>query len=349
MTSNMFCIICGKDAVTDTLCLDCFLQRERLIGPPDLLDIMVCPKCSCWKHANIWLEGASLADFEHGLAEWLKANASPHEEYRITDVRAISRLKDWSGEVDFEIEGMIGDQEVEAEHTIHIRCRREVCQTCSRKEGNYFEAVLQIRGDPSIMNTLAELRDRAMTAVESKKAFVSRVLDLRTGYDVYISDGMITKGIAKNMAKRFGVKVVETRSQAGHKDGHNVYRYTFLVRLPEYRDGSVVRYEASGRQETGMVTTLVPLKVRDLVTGEEHQIKRDSIGTVKVLAAPDDIRQAVLVYFDEASLQIISPSNGAAITIRKPVWLRHDPNGDPEEIEVVEFDGQWWAVPPAQG
>ncbi|PIN68476.1 hypothetical protein COV94_04430, partial [Candidatus Woesearchaeota archaeon CG11_big_fil_rev_8_21_14_0_20_57_5] len=77
---------------------------------------------------------------------------------------------------------------------------RFVCPTCSRQTGQYFEAILQLRGD------WEDAANEARTQVHVAK----QVMPRGGGVDLYTDDTSKTRAVAKRLAKKFGGNVVET-------------------------------------------------------------------------------------------------------------------------------------------
>lgn len=100
------------------------------------------------------------------------------------------------------------------------------------RHADYYEAILQIR--PAKNEVLDFVFDLVKTRNDVK---ISKVKELKTGYDVYLSNQRFARGtLGKQLKKKFkGGKLVITKALYGqHKlTSRLVYRATVLFRLSE--------------------------------------------------------------------------------------------------------------------
>lgn len=93
----------------------------------------------------------------------------------------------------------------------------------SRRHGGYYEATIQLRGDP---DKIAKYEKR-ITRFVVKDSFIAKVSVLKEGVDLQIG----SKAIAIDVLKRLGLKSIRTSTLAGLKNCKKVYRDTFSVRF----------------------------------------------------------------------------------------------------------------------
>lgn len=99
------------------------------------------------------------------------------------------------------------------------------CQTCSRKSGGYFQAIIQFRA-PTKEKSLRFAK--RVEAYLKKNSFVSKLEQLREGYDLYAGE----RQKAIESLNFFGLPYLRTEKLHGmSKEGKKVYRTTLLVRL----------------------------------------------------------------------------------------------------------------------
>ena len=99
---------------------------------------------------------------------------------------------------------------------------------------SYFEAILQLRPfDEKIMQFI-------LNRVEERKknVFISKIVNLKTGVDIYLSDNSFTLGLGKKLKKVFKGKLIlsrklHTRDRQTSKD---LYRVTVCFRLERNED-----------------------------------------------------------------------------------------------------------------
>jgi NMD protein affecting ribosome stability and mRNA decay len=97
------------------------------------------------------------------------------------------------------------------------------CAQCSRAGSQYFEAIIQLRGNP---NKVEKMADRLLKRVQSR-SFVPKIEELKEGIDIYC--GSRNEAIAALNAHELGY--LRTEKLAGEKNGKRLYRTTLLVRL----------------------------------------------------------------------------------------------------------------------
>ena len=98
---------------------------------------------------------------------------------------------------------------------------------------DYYEAILQIRpARRDVLDFVFELTDRR------NDVKVSKVDELKTGYDVYLTDQKFARGaLATQLKRRFKGKIVITRKIYGvdKMTSRTLYRATVLFRLDSFQ------------------------------------------------------------------------------------------------------------------
>ncbi len=105
-----------------------------------------------------------------------------------------------------------------------ILIRKEQCVVCARSNSQYFEAIIQIRGDDRLK--VERMVDILTKRVESR-SFIPKIDELKEGIDIYC--GSRSEAIAALNAQKLGFQ--RTEKLAGEKNGKRLYRTTLLVRL----------------------------------------------------------------------------------------------------------------------
>ena len=113
---------------------------------------------------------------------------------------------------------------VDFEKTIRIKANKTMCTSCYRKTSGYYEAIVQLRGDGE---RVEKMMAKLFRFVEARGAFVSRVDELESGCNIYLSD----KRIAGSFFAVNKLKPKKSFTLYGVKRGNKVYRNVFLLRL----------------------------------------------------------------------------------------------------------------------
>ncbi len=313
----MRCVRCGKrEAKIKGLCEECFREIYLKLDYPSKFEIKRCPHCSAVKIHGEWIYD------ERKLIESLSRKIKISYPVDKLDVNGSIVLDSehifFVADVEYSLEGIVYRETVR----IPIKVEGEACTICSRYYGNYFEAIVQIRG---ARNREEEERVRERfyeitSQIKDPALFVNREEDVRGGIDIYVSSKHHAKQIVNKLAEEFGAAVKESPQIAGRRDGQDLYRVTYSLRLPPYRKGDVVKI--SGRYYVVRDITSKGFSAMDIDNGKvtifKHRIYEEKNG--KVICLSKEIRKIQVVYDDGNTLQILNPTTYEVVEISKPVW-----------------------------
>jgi nonsense-mediated mRNA decay protein 3 len=244
----MFCIKCGKEAVKGTVfCRECYSQGEPLASVPASATFDICPSCGRVKKGAHWIYTPDLGEYVRSdiRKNIVLPRGTRIASYSVTGFRndrSSSRLRIT---ITAERDGMMKDEETET--AVHLR--RNTCPTCNRKSGHYFESTIQIRALGSerkeVLAGAADYVRKLGAELELREPdfFISSVKATRGGFDINLSSSSAGYAIARSTAQRYGTGVSRTRTLYGQKDGRNVFRTTYLIRIPMFRARDYVEFE----------------------------------------------------------------------------------------------------------
>lgn len=340
----MFCVKCGREGRTySALCPECFLQSNRFTTVPEFLDLNVCAHCADylmgkrWKHYDDEVEAVRDYAVENielrpdGRVSSLEVEAERMDEkhYR---VRMIATLRH-------------DDLEVVEEMDTTVRVRRNVCPKCNKIQGNYFESIVQIR--PSGKRFSDEEREAVLqravgfveaAAKDSRDAFLAKVTEEHGGYDLYVSTVSLGKMLSRDLVSTYGAEYKESSSLQGQKDGHDIYRVTYLVRLPPYRVRDILLI--NGRLYMVHSTGPQSAKLRDLRSNEFLTVPNHELREVTVAGTKNDVLDAVVLTESDREYQIMHPVTFRTVEIRKP--RNFERTG--ETIKVFPYEGELYFI-----
>ena len=220
--------------------------------------------------------------------------------------------------VEYSLEGIVYRETVR----IPIKVEGESCTICSRYYGNYFEAIVQIRGARNRAEE-EKVKERfydVASEINDPALFVNKEEDVRGGIDIYVSSKHHAKQIVNKLAEEFGAAVKESPQIAGRRDGQDLYRVTYSLRLPPYRKGDLVKI--SGKYYVIRDITNKGFSAMDIENGRvtifKHRMYEEKKGIVVCFSK--EIRKIQVVYDDGNTLQILNPTTYEVIEISKPVW-----------------------------
>ena len=340
-----FCVECGKDVENTVrgMCMECFLKDRPLVALPDHVDLNVCTECGQYERHG---EYVSLP-MEKAIRQAARDVLTCVKEGRVTHVETEIDARDDYNHLatlncTVEIEGF----EVQATASTIVRIKHTVCRICSRRTGNYYESILQIRGTGRELDR--DLQDRALARAEKlvdlaattdSNAFITKMELVPGGVDVYLSLIALGRACCKDIADLFCAETDESSKLVGQtRDGLDMYRVSYLVRLPDFEVGDVVtfrkRYYMLKRvsSQGGRLVSMKDFK--------EMPVKRQDMPEVKVYAKRSEAVEAVVVSRSKGEIQVMDPSTYATLDLRVPEYAEIG-----ETVLVLRIDDVLQYVP----
>lgn len=243
-----FCVVCGRSdvPVVDGVCADCAAKRTALLRVEGRPVVVLCPTCGARKVGQSWeRSGSSTLLTPEDLTPLLVV----HPEAGVRKIRWSEGglnplLRQMEASVDVVFRGAKRTEKVEFE----VKIEHRTCLDCSRRTGHFYTAVIQLRAAlddprekaPALRARLAEQFDSMMgEARKSWKAALSWKEELPEGWDLYLTDTLAARSLARLAKVRLGGTLKESATLWGRKNGQDVYRVTLCLRVPV--DGGVVR------------------------------------------------------------------------------------------------------------
>ncbi len=132
----------------------------------------------------------------------------------------IKNAIEFNGIVKIEASGIIVEKPLNGT----IRVAKTACSECNKKTGGYFEAIIQIRSDNK------KRAEQFATGIIKKiedDSFIAKIDELKNGFDLYVGN----KKTALKAVQEFKLPFTTSSKLAGRKDGNDLYRTTFCVRI----------------------------------------------------------------------------------------------------------------------
>jgi nonsense-mediated mRNA decay protein 3 len=233
----MFCVECGRDGPTvDGLCQGCFRKRNPLVRPPESIDAVVCVDCRRVESGGGWVR----VELETAIPMLLRERVPTHPRAERVTFTHVSRAEDARNfGLSVKAAARISDIEVVESFRIRLRVQQGLCPMCNRRRSNYYEGILQVRAEDRALTE--EERGRLVAFVQEaiarrsakgEEVFISKVEEVRGGADVYLSSNRVARTVARELADAFRGTVGSSPKLFGQKDGKDLYRVTFVVRIP---------------------------------------------------------------------------------------------------------------------
>jgi nonsense-mediated mRNA decay protein 3 len=341
----MFCVECGKDEpiFRNGVCLSCYLKHTQFTKGPTIMDITMCSRCSSYKQKNTWVQGS----FDDILKRHISDAFSISPELKNVTIQTQCKEQDRVLHCTVSLSGFIGDEPITEHHPLTVRIRRNTCDVCSRESGGYYEAIIQIRAEKrtfskdelKILRTTVGSLVGQLQKSGKRGLFITDFDETRQGLDFFLSEKTTAFSIAKKIQEQFGGEFKQSAATAGMKDSKQVYRMTYLVRIPAYRKGDFFSYAAS----YFLIVSLHENKVRalELSTWIEKVIEGKDILPSKIFGGKELIREMIVVSQSKKELQVMDPKTYSTVDIQKPKPITIESS----MVNTVKLDGYLFLVP----
>jgi nonsense-mediated mRNA decay protein 3 len=339
-TSKLFCPKCGRETQQEGLCEACFAEKYVVFEIPQVLEVKICAKCPSYKVGDAWVD-TNLDTYEElakrATLKTVKLALSVNKEVQHPRITVVPEFTSPQVlKVSVRVTGEIGNRPVSTDAEVEARVRKETCDICSRIAGGYYEGIIQIRAQDrfptkeEVKKCLKVVENTIVRAAKAgdRLAFITDVFPLPEGADVYIGSSTCGRQASRAIIDEYGGTVTEAPKLVGAKDGKDLYRITFAVRLPSIIAGDIVKMrnqvvlvEKLGKRISGI----------DLANGQSTSAPED----IKLTKISDrsQAMKTVLVSEDANSVQLLDPVTYESVTVKRPAFLNRTPG---EEVWVVK-------------
>jgi len=344
----MICVECGAeiDELHEGMCLDCYVDKIVTVEIDDPIEIEICSKCGSIRKGGRWLERP---DLETVMLD------------RIEDSFSISSQVDkFSFQVEFDegdpknvkadlkVELSTKGKKTEKYLSTNIVLKKSQCKNCSKREGDYYEAILQVRPTKQEMteeqklDVIGMVHERVeVDKGDEKKVFITLEKEIHGGLDFYLSDKRVTRNLSYDVADMFGGDVKTSSELAGREDGQNVYRMTYSVRIPPYEEGDFIELEGKIYRIRKTKRGSGPIIVYDLKENRGTTISKKKIDEAEIFGGEELVEKAVVVSEEENEIQIMDPETYETKTLLKPEGFSENK----DEVEVVRIKRRLYLLP----
>lgn len=318
------CPRCGRECnrLFNSVCRDCFFETFKLIELPHVLHVRICSTCGAHFHRGRW---ENIGNIEYVVLKAVENILFIHNEAGDVEIYLEPReITPYTYKVRAEVDAMIKEEPVHAEAETEVRIQRTACDMCSRESGGYFEAIIQIRAagrfptEEEKRRCMAIAREtmESMRKKGDRLAFISDVLEQKEGIDFYMGSMNASRQVCRLITSELGGSFSESPTLVGMKDGKNLYRITFSLRLPEFKPGDVVRFrgkiiqiKSSGKKVNG-----ISLEDGSRFISTPEELKgAEKVGNMR------DTVLTVLVSIEDNAILVLDPETYETVAIKKPM------------------------------
>ncbi|MGB1585928.1 MAG: 60S ribosomal export protein NMD3 [Thermoplasmatota archaeon] len=341
----MICVDCGADSdgLIGGSCAACFAKRTQLLAVPDVVQLELCANCQARHVGAHWHDVAPETP-----EEWLRHEAV-HEacgvHHEVEDVHldlGERQLDDRTFAYEIQMTGNVQDVPVSADAACQLRRIRGVCDRCSRIAGGYYAAIIQLRATERDVTPPELERAHQLISAELNRAldagnrfaFVAKGGPMHGGWDYYVGDIDAARNVSRIFKERLSAAVTETAKLVGRREGEDVYRVTFLVRIRKFAPGDIAI-----KDHRPYAVVQVHPKSMQVLDLETHQRTRMHEDDAKRLGGLELFEDAVLVSQDATGVQVMDPKSYQTVTLLCP-----EPIGPEGIVPVIRFEERlYWA------
>lgn len=278
-----FCVECGAEGpILHGLCEKHFVQKHELVKAPETFRVSRCPHCSRLRLSRSW-EAITLEDAIPALLA----------QHAVTDPLVKGAQFTWlAREVDptttaltVKARCLVGEWDLVTSFRTKVRVREALCPTGSRQSGDFFVGTVQVRADgrPLSEEEGRRVSEIATGARKGAEEFVSRIETVKGGVDVRVSSNGFAKRLARDLAKAFGGTVGGSATLHTQREGRELYRSTYVVRIPSFREGDTIRWRGA---EYRVETLGDPVHLRRRDSGAIARVRVRDLRTASVGSEP---------------------------------------------------------------
>ncbi|GAA5819222.1 MAG: NMD3 family protein [Methanobrevibacter sp. CfCl-M3] len=345
----MFCYLCGKSEIlVDGLCRDCYLKQHHILTVPSNISVKICAHCNAkffdgkWIDANLIQEEIIYRAIEDSII------IDPSSENPVIDMNII-QMRGTIAESVVEAMDVVFGVEVYETHDIDVRLIKGVCPTCSKRNSNYYEAVIQLRSQMKRIG--GEKKDEVDVFIykyldklylKDKLAYVSQRVEIKEGMDYYIGSLKSCRKLASAIQESFGGVITESeRLVTKNRDtGKDIFRFWIAIRLPGFSIGDFIEFE----DKIAKILSFDRKKVfaLDLNDNTVINIFWNKLGNIKVLKSRSDIQKASVISKSPTILQVLDPKTYEVVDFPISQDIENYSIGD--EVDTISINGGLYIV-----
>lgn len=289
------------------------------------ISLIQCPKCGRFKISGKWKHMSYDV-----LRKEVEKHTSLHPDFNLDNLE-LEKNKEYRLVFRGDFRGL----RIEFSRNIKFNIDKELCWRCRRESGGYYESIIQLRADgrkvleDEIDSVRRLIEEEIYSESENPKAFISKVVERKEGIDFYLGSKEIGRKVSKKIANEFGGKIKESKKISGRADGRDLYRFTYLVRLPGFRRGDIVLDN----------NNLIIVTNQKLWKGISEYGNSVNLKKPKVVVPKEDLEEAFVLNADSSVAEVLN-QEGKVIMIENRWDLR---SGD--TVLIAEYRNKYHAFP----
>jgi NMD protein affecting ribosome stability and mRNA decay len=330
----MKCIQCGEQVSQPktVLCSDCFGSKHTCFKGYEEHTLLICTMCKAHKYKKKWN-----AESRDAIKDAVLHHCSFIHEPKKTKITLELKNTDSKrkkGTAILETETIIDGYTIKEEFVLPVKTTTTLCDNCARTRTEYFEGILQLRGENEATLKRAHAFIVKETARRNKNGiFINKEIELKNGFDFYYTRQRYIPIIGQELQEKFGATMSTAAQLFTRVKGKDLYRVNAIIRLPAYGLGSIVRYDKKIMkiEKIGRIT-----KGRDITTNKLITINPKE---AEVLASPKDFVSAQITKH-YPHLEVLHPETYQSTTVMNPKKI----SKSEKETSIVLIEDDMWLV-----
>ena len=337
--TDRFCPKCGQPSDKEGLCSRCRVGSVKWLSCDSRVQSVHCPACDAMKIGSIWTDtGRDRESIAHDLA---RSAAHIHPDVKQADARIrITDLSPNRSRAVITASGKLYGHPVEGICEVEIAWLKEQCDRCNRLSGSYYEGIVQVRAaerrpSPFEIQTAAAFAGEVESSLQTggeRLSFISDMTETRDGLDIVVGSQHIGLLIAQKITAELGGRFTTHPKLVGEKNGKQLYRVTYSVRLPRFQKRDVIRLR--GRYAEIVQVEMHSLRVFDFSENAIRSAREEEIEKLVVNAR--DAEDAMVAYSDRDMIGIIDPATSKTVECRATMVRRPEAG---QHVQVLR-DGE---------
>ncbi len=323
---DSFCPKCGKPSRVsdDGLCTGCRIGKTPWFTCTPRVQHVHCPSCGAMKQVNTWTD--SEMDKSDIAPELAKSAVHFHPDLKKPSISVtIHDLTVNRSRADMTVRGTLYNSPVEGTCSAEILWHKEQCDRCNRISGSYYEGVVQVRAEGRLPSrhevrmaaTIAQQVEDSLQSGGERLSFISDINQIHDGIDIIVGSQHIGMLIAKTITGKLGGRCTTHPKLVGEKNGRQLFRVTYSVKLPRYQQYDVVRVKKRYYQVERVESNI--LRATDLGDGSSRTVREDDVE--RVIGNSRSTESALVVFADGKTMGIMDPDSCRTEEFRQPAWM----------------------------
>ena len=258
---------------------------------------------------------------------------------------SIQDIDERTNRLHVDVSGTIDGFVFQDSHSVLLQTSNAVCTPCTRKDGDYFEATVQLRSAGRKLNEeeLSKLRETLDDLIHSMETnpmfFISKEGPVTGGWDLQLGSKSLARNWGRRLTKSFGGSVKESSTVVGVKDGVEVSRLTLSYRKPAYSIGDIImlrklHWIVDSWKKEGPILRRIDRFERTGVTWRDME-------SSSVICSLSEQKTVQILNRDSSAAEFMDPSDYKITTVALP----YDDDGQADELRIAFIDDGWLAIP----